>query len=325
MSKTRLVASLVVFECNASVLANALNVGTENVLLMPHNNYLMITNIGETIYTCFNVMTEECFTKYDMSLEIKDEWLKKQLVTDLKPVIIPREDIMKLLNKISGNVEITIEDPQNGEIRYVIVKDLIDGNESSHGRFKIKEQIIDKERLLSRYIEFFDNEGMMIPKTAIMIGENCHILKIKDKLKFNPLIMKEADYKQFILSVKSITNDEFEIKVYNRSLEAEYDFKFKYDFIQSSDEARLQKYDSHEKTIYNFPVNPSTMELVLKYQAGEPVYLTIIEVDDPVAPFFIFFSSLKDMGDLGKVYTSSLLFLEGGEDINDIKSTREKE
>lgn len=316
---SRLIDPLVVFECNASVLANAMNVSTERVLLLPHNDHLMITNVGG-VFTIFNLMSKECFFKYDMSLEIEEEWLKKQIITDLKPIVIQREDIVKLLNKIQGRVEITIEEPEDGEMRQVHVKDLIGGEESFAGKFKIKEQDVFPERLLSRYVRYFDKGELMIPKTSLMIGNHCHVLKIKDKLKFDPMVMGK-EYKQFITSVRAINPDEYDVQVYNKSLESEYTAHFTYDFLQSTDEARLQKYDSHQNTIYKFPANPDTMNLVLKYQVGDPKYLVIIEVEDDIAPFFVFFCSIKDMGTAGKIYTAALLFLEGAEDVNDVKVT----
>lgn len=314
---SRLVTPLVVFECNASVLANAMNVGSDNIILLPHNDHLMITNQGG-VYTVFNLMSKECFIKYDMSVEVLDEWLEEQNVENLHPIVLPREDLVKLLNRIQGRVQITIEEPEDGEVRYVHVKDLIGGEESFEGRFKLNEQAVFPERLLARYVDYFDDGQLMLPKTTLMIGNNCHVLKIKDKLKFDPIIMGK-DYKQFVTSIRSINPDEYDVQVFSKSLESEFTTHFTYDFLQSTEEARLQKYDSHQNTIYKFPANPDTMNLVLKYQAGEPKYLVVVEVEDDIAPFFVFFCSVKDMGNAGKVFSSALMFLEGEEDMNDVK------
>lgn len=314
---TRLVNKLVEFECNASVLADALNLGTEEVLFLPHNNHLMMTNIGG-VYTTFKVMTKETFFSYDMKLEILDEWLENEDVENLKPIVIAVSGMVKLLRKIQGRALISIEEPKEGEVRYIHVKDLIGGEESFEGKFTMKERTIVANRLLTRYIQFFDEENLMLPKVALF-GGDFHLLKIKEGLEFSPLILSAKEYKQFVTSVISLNPDEFEVRVFNSSSEEEFTANYIYTFLESTNESKFQEATDHSKTFYNFPANPQTMELVLKYQSAKPQYISIIEVEDDIAPFYVFFSSLKDMGNAGKIYTSSLLFLEGDIDEKDIK------
>ena len=305
---TRLVKKLVEFECNALVLADALNLGTDDIVFLPHNEHMMITNFGG-VYSTFKVMNKDVFDEYKMNIKVKDEWFSEGDVSKLRPIVISRAGIIKLLDKIQGRVKISIESPDEGELRYVIVEDLVGKEEKFEGRFKMKERDIMDTRLLARYVEYFDKDELMIPKISLL-GGDCHILKIKEGLSFSPLIISK-DYKQFVTSIVSKTPDEFDVQVFNSSLEDEYTANYSYDFLQSTNEEKFQKYKDHQKTYYKFPANPQTMELVLKFQSAQPKYITIIEVDDDIAPFFVFFSSVKDMGNEGKIYTSSLLYLEG--------------
>lgn len=308
---TRLVKPLVVFECNADVLKDGLSVGDEKgeIILLPHNDHLMITNY-KSVYSCFKLMSKDCFFSYKMNTKVKEEWFTTRNVKKLKAVVVPVKGINELLSKIK-RVKITIEEPEEGEIRYIHIEDMVGEQVKFSGKIKINEREINADRLLARFVEYYDSEGLMVPKPALA-GSACHILKIKEGLKFTPIITSKDDFKQFITTVVSLNPDEFEVQVFNSSATEEYTATFMYDFLMSTDEEKLQKYKDHSSTFYRFPANPKVMELVLKYQSVHPNYLVIVELeDDDDLQFYVFFCSLKDMGDAAKIYTTSLMFLEG--------------
>lgn len=320
MNSTRLVETFLEFECNAMVLADVLNLGSEEVVFLPHNDHLLISNFAGT-YTTFKLMTKECFSSYKLNLDVKEEWLDDFNVEHLKPIVVSRGGIVDLLKKIQGTVKITIEEPADGEERYISIQDTMKGDTNYSGNFKMKERELIEERLLARFVQFFDDDNMMIPKSLIDDAEEFHLLKTKEGVKFSPMIIS-GDYKQFMTSIANLdkkNKDVFDIKVFNSSSESNYEVHYKYIFIESTNEEKLIKSKNHEKTLYKFPANPKNMELVLKFQSAHPEYFVIIEDDDEDVPFTIFFCSVKDMGEDGKVYTSSMLFLESEIEKRDIK------
>ena len=311
MSSTtqRLVKNLVTFECNATILKDAINVGSKNILLLPYNDHLMITT-DDGIFTCFKLMSSECFLEYKLETQILDEWYNKQMVDKLKVVVFAKEGLIKLLEKMK-RVKITIEEPIDGDVRYIHVDDLVEAGETSFsGKIQLMEKEFTPDRLLTRFVEYFDSKSVMIPKPIFDEAGDFHLFKIREGGVFSPIVIKD-EYQQFITSIISITPDEFEIQVFNSSTTGgEFKTKYTFDFIQSTNEENIQKNKKHENTVLCFPANPATMEQVIKYQSGQITHIFVKEENDPVVPFFVIFCSLKDMGDGGKIYTSSILFLE---------------
>ena len=309
MSTTRLVKNLVEFECNATVLKDALNVGSDEVIFLPHNEHLMITNTG-SVFSCFKLMDKDCFFKYNVTKKIQEKWFEEQNIEKLKPIVFNKAGLIILLERIKARVIIRIEEPKDGEKRYIHIQDLKEGEESFSGKVKILEKEIHANRILARYVEYFDNENLMIPRVSLQ--GDVHIFKIKKGLHFNPIVAGK-EITQFLTTIKSLNSDEAEVKVFNSSLVDEFQATYTYNLISSSNMAAFNNSKSHDDTIFNFPANPNTMAMVLRHQSGDPKYLTVVELDDEMSPFFVFFSSIKDMGGVGKIYTSSLLFLEADE------------
>lgn len=309
MSSKRLVSKLVTFECNATILKDAMNIGTDNILFLPHNNHMMITN-DVSSFSCFKLMNKECFLEYKLETPILDEWYKKRNVVNLQPVVFEQKGLITLLEKIKTRVRITIEAPVPGEIRWIHVDDLAGSGTKFSGKVQLMEKEFMADRLLSRFVEFFDSESVMIPKPSFSANGDFHIFKIKEDAVFSPIVVKD-DFKQFIISIACINPDEYSIEVFNTSLEGVYQSNYVFDFVQSTNEDKLQKYDTHSNSFFTFPANPVVMERVIKFQSGQISHIVVIEENNPDIPFFVFFCSLKDMGDGGKVYTSSLLYLEG--------------
>jgi hypothetical protein len=299
--------NLLSFTCDASILKDAIESTSSNyIILLPNNDFLVLCNSKQKDdIPSYSIMSKECFTEFQLGnpnktpgpsntidgFAIEDN----EMAEDMPTFAIEVEDLALTLNKIKGEVSVTIV-KQDDLTEVMYVKDA-NSKGSSHDGGLILE---DEESLRSvlnvnivkkraRFITYF--ESLAVPTMIVNYGPYI-IVEIDENAHLNPILPKgikdtttltlwETDLNEARLNIKSVNE-------MNNVFNSSFDFSIVVSELEESIE------DKMEESRFKFKNDPKSVEQVLKKHKSKIEYIFISEIGDSDMPFIVLFGSTRE-------------------------------
>lgn len=309
------------FEIESSVLAEALNVtsGTDNhVILFPLNQEIMIANLNGD-YAMYKLLSAECFAKFDYHKKLTKAMINKP--NDIEYFVFDKTALVQLLNKIEGDVRISI-DNDRPSVKKLYIEDVDGIDVNFTGNIILSDVTISPNRASAPFIQYFGeeiNEPIAIPKFFLIKGiESFHIYKLRKNVDFNPLIVNSKANDQITMSFVPMNEKSGELKIENKTLDSSFASNFNYLLYQSTDEEKIAKAVAHSLSTFRNGYNPKVIQNILRFATANYSYLTLLVREDE--NYFVFSGSL-DLEEGGRIYCTVNPFMEelhDGLDLSDL-------
>lgn len=324
------------FVCQAAVLKDAIDITNgENLLFLPNNEYLVISNTFEDNTTTYSVLSKEVFSEYSLSREITDDdYAKEEIEEDLPLYAIEKGSLSTLLSKISGNVKLSFEKTRKrGVAQFIIIKDQSDLEEKHEGKLKMldRDYITNVEgglevgidRSNARFIEFMADDEIALSK--VITEYPFAILELDGAKKFSPIILGKGN-NQSEISIRSRSKLKIEMLIKTVSA-VDHEYSDLYNWKPMTDQLaegkQLSDNKKHSSTRFKIISNSELIQSCLKKHKVYPKHFAIVDVgEDEYSEFVMFFISRKDFSS-GYLYTISTL--EPEDELTDLYDDDEEE